>query len=57
MQYNIHSCLRLEEWVLITSMMPGGSQTLTPILSKFKHGNICHFFVLVCLVSYCIFVA
>lgn len=43
MQCNIHSCLRLEEWVLIIYMMPGGSQTSTPTLSKFNHGNVSFF--------------
>ena len=44
MQCNIHSCLRLEEWVLIIYMMPGGSQISTPTLSKFNHGNVSFFY-------------
>ena len=65
MQCNIHSCLRSGEWALIISMMPGGSQTSTPTLSKFNHGIVFFFFFFffflggggVCLVSQCIILA
>ena len=45
----IHSCLRLEEWVLTIYMMLGGSQTSTPTLSKFNQALFHPFFCSTCM--------
>ena len=44
-----HSCLRLEEWVLIIYMMLGGSRTSTPTLSKFNQALFHPFFCSTCM--------